>query len=61
MDTGVLPGFSGSKFKHLFSFIWRESRKAKKEFLMIKAWNEWAEGNVRTLLSSQKFCFRSDS
>ena len=42
----LFTGFSGSKFKQLFSFIWRESQKAKKEFLMIKAWNEWAEGNV---------------
>ena len=42
----LFTGFSGSRFKELFSFIWRESKKANKDFLMIKAWNEWAEGNV---------------
>ncbi len=42
----LFTGFSGSRFKELFSFTWRESKKADKDFLMIKAWNEWAEGNV---------------
>ena len=42
----LFTGFSGSRFKELFSFTWRESKKANKDFLMIKAWNEWAEGNV---------------
>lgn len=42
----LFTGFSAARFKELFSFTWRESKKAKKDFLMIKAWNEWAEGNV---------------
>lgn len=42
----LFTGFSGSRFKQLFSYTWRESKKANKDFLMIKAWNEWAEGNV---------------
>ena len=38
--------FDHESFSLLFDSILDESIKSNRDFLMVKAWNEWAEGNV---------------
>lgn len=42
----VFKDFNANDFSILTDSILRSSLKKNKDFVMIKAWNEWAEGNV---------------
>ena len=42
----VFHDFNHETFSELFDSILNESLENNREFLMIKAWNEWAEGNT---------------
>ena len=42
--ASIIEGASPIKFKKYFSKLLKKANKEKVEFIVINAWNEWAEG-----------------
>lgn len=42
----ILHGFNESSFERHITNVFQYSKERKKELIIIKSWNEWAEGNL---------------